>query len=152
VSPPRCRSILAALIAAATSFYRIYSINCDCPVKAATRHSCRRLPSPPLAIVRPFAAKTPLRRCQDAAESPMLPWHSHQKQKGTKRCPRDPRNQRNAHPNPGGGPATPTMTTTTVEQSNVAIDQVDRQRIKQGLGLAVSMNVSSIGHGNRPGG
>jgi hypothetical protein len=42
-----------------------------------------------------------------------------------------------------------TMTTMTVERSDMAIGQVDRQRIKQGLGSAVSMNVLSIGHGNR---
>jgi hypothetical protein len=42
------------------------------------------------------------------------------------------------------------MTTTmaTVEQSDAAIAQVDRQRIKQGLGSAISNNVSSIGRGD----
>jgi hypothetical protein len=40
------------------------------------------------------------------------------------------------------------MTTTMVEQSDAAIAQVDRQRIKQGLGSTVSINVLSIGHGN----
>jgi hypothetical protein len=44
------------------------------------------------------------------------------------------------------------MTTTTVEQLDAAIAQLDRQRIKQGLGLAISVNVSSIGRGDRPGG
>jgi hypothetical protein len=42
-----------------------------------------------------------------------------------------------------------TTMTMTVERSNAAIAQVDRQRIKQGLGSAISMNVLSIGHSNR---
>jgi hypothetical protein len=36
-----------------------------------------------------------------------------------------------------------TTTAATVERSNAAIIQVDRQQIKQGLGSAVSVNVSS---------
>jgi hypothetical protein len=42
------------------------------------------------------------------------------------------------------------MTTiTTVERSDAAIAQVDRQRIKQGLGSAVSVNVTLIGRSDR---
>jgi hypothetical protein len=37
-----------------------------------------------------------------------------------------------------------------VERSDAAIAQVDRQRIKQGLVLAVSANVLLIGCGNFP--
>jgi hypothetical protein len=44
---------------------------------------------------------------------------------------------------------TTTTTTTTVERSDLVITQVDRQWIKQGLGSAISMNVLSIGCGNR---
>jgi hypothetical protein len=36
-----------------------------------------------------------------------------------------------------------TTKTLMVERSDAAIVQVDKQRIKQGLGLAVSVNVSS---------
>jgi hypothetical protein len=41
-----------------------------------------------------------------------------------------------------------TMTMTMVEQLDAAIAQVDRQRIKQGLGSAVRVNVLLIGRGN----
>jgi hypothetical protein len=40
------------------------------------------------------------------------------------------------------------MTMTMVEQSDAAIAQVDRQRIKQGLGSVISVNVSLIGCGD----
>ncbi len=39
--------------------------------------------------------------------------------------------------------------TTRVEGLDAAIVQVDRQRIKQGRGLAFSVNVSLIGRGNQ---
>jgi hypothetical protein len=49
----------------------LHSINCDCPIKAATRHSCCQSPSLPLAIVRPFAAET-LPRCRQHAAEMLL--------------------------------------------------------------------------------